>query len=264
MEAVIEHAVEPKVSAPPPRPIALPPRLVGLLVVAGLLLGLFVLGSGRALWEAGKLLWIGAAGHTIQGYVVSIETEPAPEKGRLPQPVAVRYAADVPGADGTLQHRLGWIALERPKPGGPDRSAAYRLGEGVPVRYARWFGGVASHPWQPSPAGRITSLLLSGGLVGLVSLLLARRLIHWTRERLHLLRQGMATVGTITHKRTEADDMLRYFLRYGYAPAPGEGLEREERVSMEQWKEFEVGQPVTVLYDPDRPEQAGLYALLGR
>ena len=74
----------------------------------------------------------------------------------------------------------------------------------------------------------------------------------------------MATVGTITHKRTEADDIVRYYLRYGYAPSAGEGREREEQVSVEQWKEFEVGQPVTVLYDPDLPEQAGLYALIGR
>lgn len=262
MEAVLEHAVEPPVAAPPPRRIRLPPRLAGLLAVAGLLLGLFLLGSGRALWEAGKLLWIGAAGHTIQGYVVAIQTEPSPEKGQPSLPVAIRYAADVPGADGAIQHRTGWIGLEQPRPGSPARPAAYRLGLPVPVRYAPWFGGVASHPWRPSPAGRITSLLLSGGLVGLVSLLLARRLTWWTRERLHLLREGVATVGTITHKRTEADDMLRYFLRYGYAPAPGDGREREEQVSMEQWKEFEVGQPVTVLYDPDRPEQAGLYALI--
>ena len=279
MEAVLEHTVEPKVAPPPPRRIALPPKLAFLLTVAGLLLGLFVLGSGRALWEAGKLLWIGAAGRTAQGHVVEVQREPSALKGKPPIPVAVRYVADIPGADGTSQRRSGWVGLgrlrgsslelplaaqgSRPAPAPPRLPPGYALGRSFPVRYAPWFGGVASYPWRPSPTGRITSLLLSGGLVGLVSLLLARRLTHWTRERLRLLRGGVATVGTITHKRTEADDVVRYYLRYGYAPSVGEGREREEQVSVEQWKVFEVGQPVTVLYDPDAPEQAGLYVLIG-
>ncbi len=279
METVLEHTVEPKVAPPPPRRIALPPKLAFLLTVAGLLLGLFVLGSGRALWEVGKLLWIGAAGRTVQGHIVEVRTEPSAVRGKPPIPVAVRFVVNIPGVEGTLQRQSGWVGLERPKgsaleipradqnahpPPSPTRlPPGYALGRSFPVRYAPWFGGVASYPWRPSPAGRVTSLLLSGGLVLLVSLLLARRLVHWTRERLRLLRGGVATVGTITHKRTEADDVVRYYLRYGYAPAPGEGREREEQVSVEQWKEFEIGQPVTVLYDPNTPEQAGLYALIG-
>ena len=96
----------------------------------------------------------------------------------------------------------------------------------------------------------------------LVSLLLLRRLLRWMGERLHLLRLGTATVGTITHKRTEAEDMVRYFLRYGYSSGQTEGREHEEQVSMDQWKLFHVGQPVTVLYDPEEPERVGLYALI--
>ncbi len=132
----------------------------------------------------------------------------------------------------------------------------------MPIRYAPWFGGVASQPWQPDPRGRVLTLILSGSLVMLVSLLLLRRLLRWMGERLHLLRLGTATVGTITHKRTEAEDMVRYFLRYGYASGEAEGQEHEEQVSMDQWKLFQVGQPVTVLYDPDQPERVGLYALI--
>ena len=196
MESVLEHTVEPKIAPPPPRRIALPPKLVFLLAVAGLLLGLFVLGSGRALWEAGKLLWMGAAGRTVQGRVVAVQTEPSALKGKPPIPVAVRYVADIPGAEGIPQRRSGWVGLERPRGSSLEMPLAtqsarpapsplrlppgYALGRSFPVRFAPWFDGVASYPWRPSPAGRITSLLLSGGLVGLVSLLLARRLTHWT------------------------------------------------------------------------------------
>ena len=105
-------------------------------------------------------------------------------------------------------------------------------------------------------------MFLSGGLVLAVSLLLLRRLLRWTGSRLHLLRCGAATIGTITHKRSESEDMVRYFLRYGYGGGPEGG--REEQVSADQWREFQVGQPVTVLYDPDNPAQAGLYALISR
>ncbi len=264
METLIEHVLEAQVAAPPPRRAQLPLRLTFLLTVATLLLGVFVLGSGRALWEAGKMIWIAQAGRTATGSVVAIQTQPSPEKNQPPQQVAIRYQAEIPDGKGGILVRSGWIGLPPPVGSGvktPDQPI-WRIGQMVPVRYAPWFGGVASRPWQTGPGGRIVSLTLSGGLVLVVSLLLGQRLRRWTRERLQLLRLGVATVGTIIHKRTEAEDMLRYYLRYGYASAPGQGREREDQVSMEQWKRFEVGQPVTVLFHPEQPEQAGLYALL--
>jgi hypothetical protein len=272
-EAVTEHTLEPETAGPPPRRARLPIRATLLLAVALLLLGAFVAGSGRALWEAARLGWLARAGRTTQGRVIAIQTEPGAGKGSPPRQAAIRYAADLPVGGGAVR-RTGWIGLgggpalsdgregpspARPGAGGPP---VYRLGQPLPVRYAPWFGGVASHPWRPDPSGRVVTLLLSGGLVLLVSLLLGRRLLRWARECLHLLRHGAATVGTVTHKRTEAEDSVRYFLRYGYAPAPDSPREREEQVSADQWRLFQVGQPVTVLYDPDRPERAALYALL--
>lgn len=281
MEALIEHALEPEVAGPAPRRTHLPLRLTLLLAVATLLLGAFAAGSGRALWEAARLSWLAAAGHTAAGRIVRVVTEPSEVKGQPPHPVAVWYAGDLPGPSGTL-HREGWIGLgtpaaptngasgvngagrPAPRPAAPLR--VLRAGQPVPIRYAPWFGGVASQPWVPDPRGRVLTLILSGSLVLLVSLLLLRRLLRWLGERLHLLRLGTATVGTITHKRTEAEDMVRYYLRYGYAFGQGEergkAREHEEQVSMDQWKLFHVGQPVTVLYDPDEPERVGLYALI--
>ena len=272
MEALIEHTLEAEVAGPAPRRTRLPLRLTALLAVAILLLGVFAIGSGRALWEAARLSWLAAAGHTVIGRIVRVETEPSGVKGQPPRPVAVRYAGDLPVSSGTI-HREGWIGLgtppvptNGPAPGRPIPKPrpvpVPRLGQPVPIRYVSWFGGVASQPWVPDPRGRVLTLILSGSLVLLVSLLLLRRLLRWIGERLHLLRLGTATVGTITHKRTEAEDMVRYYLRYGYSSGQAEGREHEEQVSMDQWKMFHVGQPVTVLYDPDEPERVGLYALI--
>ena len=277
MEALIEHTLEPEVAGHAPRRTRLPLRVSLLLGVAILLLGVFVLGSGRALWEAARLSWLAASGRTSMGRIIRIETEPSETKGQTPRQVAVRYACDLPDAQGTV-HREGWIGLGGPPPSSDGLSTGFaagrpaprppisvpilRLGQPVPIRYAAWFGGVASQPWRPDPRGRVLTLILSGSLVMLVSLLLLRRLLRWMGERLHLLRLGTATVGTITHKRTEAEDMVRYFLRYGYSSGQTEGREHEEQVSMDQWKLFHVGQPVTVLYDPDEPERVGLYALI--
>lgn len=268
METLSEHRVEPEIVMSAPRRTRLPLRVTLLLAVAILLLGIFVAGSGRALWEAVKLSWLAGAGRTIPAHIIQIQTEPSEVKGQPPHQVAVRYACDLPGPQGIV-HREGWIGLgEKPPLGGPapgkpaPEPPPFQLHQTLPVRYVSWFGGIFSQPWIPSAGGRILTLFFSGGLVLLVSLLLARRLLLWMGERLHLLRQGTATVGTITHKRTEAEDMVRYFLRYGYSSGNGDGREHEEQVSMDQWKLFQVGQPVTVLYDPNEPKRVGLYALI--
>ena len=256
METVPEHKIEAEIAGAAPRRAHLPIRMALLLAIAYLLLGLFIIGSGRALWEAGKLGWIGISGRIILGQIAEVHSEASLEKTAPKRQTALRYRVIVPEGASGLSGRTGWIGLGR------KDTRVYRVGEPLPYRIAPWFGGLAGSPWAPVPTGRLVSLLLCGGLVLVVSALLIRRLTLWLQEHLHLLRLGTAAVGTIIHKRTEAEDMLRYFLRYGYAPTKEYGLEREEQVSAEQWREFEVGQPVTVLYDPAQPECAGLYALM--
>lgn len=268
METLSEHVIEPALAAPPPRPAPLTVRLTTLLVLATLLLGLFGLGGLRAVWEAGKLGWLVGAGRTVPGTVTRIETLPNPDKTAPPVPTGLWYTVTLPGPHGVFQ-RMGWISLagEPALPGGPARALpapvpAVHLGQTLPVRYAPWFGSVLSQPWAAAPGNRIATLLFIGVLVLLVTARLARRILLWLRGHLHLLRHGQATVGTITDKRTEVEDAARYYLTYGYS-ASGEGREREEQVGAEQWKLFQVGQPVTVLYDPARPAHAGLYMLMG-
>lgn len=270
MEAIAEHTLEPELLAPTPRRLRLPWRTSLLLLVAALLLGLFALGSGRALWEGAKMLWLDCAGQTVPGKIVAIRTSPLTAKGQLPAQTDICYEAIVPGLHGP-QRRLGWVALGAPPPipgleseaAKPQPAVRFRLGQSFPLRYASFLGTTVCQPWGPSPGSRIAALLLAGGLVLLVSLRLLRRLSRWAGSRLHLLRQGTATVGTITHKRSETEDMARYYLCYGYAAA-ALGRDHEEQVSADHWREFHVGQPVTVLYDPDDPSHAGLYALIVR
>lgn len=269
VEAIVEHTLEPELLLPTPRHLRLPWRTSLLLSIAALLLGLFVLGSGRALWEGAKMLWLDGAGRTISGKIVAIRTA-HPVKGQLPAQTAVCYEAGVPSPQGIRQQR-GWVVLGAPAPAlGLESEAVktqaaprFHLGQPFPLRFASFLGTAVCQPWGPSPGSRIAALLLAGGLVLLVSLRLLRRLGRWAGGRLHLLRQGTATVGTITHKRSETEDMARYYLRYGYANRTV-GWDREEQVSADHWREFQVGQPVTVLYDPDKPSHAGLYALIVR
>jgi hypothetical protein len=166
--------------------------------------------------------------------------------------------------------RTGWIVLNQSEalPGvemvrhKPGAIPPFHLGQPVPLRYAAVLGMTVCQPWGSDPAAHIFPLFLAGGLILAVSVLLLLRLVRWAESRLHLLRQGMATLGTITHKRAESEDMVRYFLRYGYVDHLAQSRDYEEQVSADQWRKFHVGQPVTVLYDPDCPETAGLYALM--
>ncbi len=269
MEAVIEHMLEPEIAGPAPRRLRLPLRTRLLLGVAGLLLGVFALGSARALWEAGTLTWLAAAGWPVSGQIIEIRTAPPlGPKDPAPRQIAVRYAALVPGPRGPVSE-TGWVALGEPpagpQPGRPSAPAApppLRLGQHVPLRVARLGGAVLCQPWGPGAGSRIGALVLTGGLVLAVSAFLFRRLTRWTGSRVFLLRRGTAAVGTITHARSEAEDSPRYFVRYGYPGGPDTG--REEQVSAEQWRTFHVGQPVSVLYDPDDPSRAGLYALIAQ
>lgn len=279
METVLEHRIEPPVAAPPPRLARLPWSTTALLLGAALLLLSFVFGSVRALLEAGQLVWLGAAGRTVTARVTQANTEVLPKGAQSPQRTrfqysftsprdsslrvgsAIQYSVPPPVDNGPLNApppRKGRPAIPLPPP--PPK-----VGDTFPLRVAPWFGRLLYHPWQQPPVGKMLLLFLAGALVAGVSLLLLRRLLRWHQGRLHLLRNGLATVGTVVHKHAQTEDSVRYFLRFGYASEPdGQARETEEQVSADSWRSFEVGQPVTVLYDPAQPEQASLYALMGR
>ena len=105
METIVEYKVEPELLLPTPRRLRLPWRTLLLLSVAVLLLGVFILGSSRALWEGAKMLWLEGAGQTVSGRIVAIRTRAASVKGQLPQQIAVCYEAEVPGPQGRQPRR---------------------------------------------------------------------------------------------------------------------------------------------------------------
>lgn len=279
METVIEHVIEPKVAGPPPRRIRLPLSTNLLLLAAVLLFALFIYGGSRAFLEAWKIAWLAMTGRTVAARVQNVLTEPSPLKNQPARQAGLRYTYTLPfGPDRTPQ--TGIARLEAPEAGDPQRqpenlpgarqdSAAppavptFHVGDTLPLRCAVWLGQPLVYPWQSPPTGKVIFLMLCGGLVIGISALLLRRILHWRQHRLRLLQQGIATTGTIVHKDARAEDAPRYFIRYGYA-AGTELHEREEQVSIEQWKSLEVGQPVTVLYDPERREDASLYVLVGK
>ena len=276
METLIPHPIEPAVSLPPPRRLFLPPGMLALTAVAVLLFALFFAGGVGALLEAAKLGWVAVSGRSIAARVTAIDTLPGVSKDQPAAQTRLYYAYSG-GASPQAPVRKGTLRLSNPAApestplaavgSAPARglaAPAFRVGDTLALRQARWFGQTLLLPWPTNPGGKIAFLAFCGGLIVTVSLGLIRRLLGWTARRVRLLGHGVATVGTITHKHSQAEDAAHYFVRYGYGdaqtlPAP---YEHEEQVTADQWKRLEVGQPVTVLYDPARPAVAGLYTLL--
>ena len=275
MESVIAHEIEQEIAAPPPRIARLPWRTQALLVLAGALAVLLLLGGVRALLEVVRLGWVSAAGRTVTAHVTEVNTVPPSAPGQPAMPISLRYDYADP-FDGTAVRRFARIGADSSREGGgamPGMGGraqgkipvvpVIHIGDGLPLRVAHWRGRPVEYFWRPAPYGKALFLTLCGLVVIGVSLHLIRTLAHWRRQRTRLLGHGVAAIGTIIHKHADVNDTPRYYLRYGYATVQaGETLEHEEQVSREQWGRFEIGQPVTVLYDPDVPPQAGLYGLM--
>lgn len=276
METLTPHALEPAVSGPPPRRAFLPPGLLALVTLALLLFVLLLAGGTSALLQSAKLGWVEVTGSVVPARITAIDTLAGASPGQPAVQIRVHYAYGYApyfpheGA-GTLP-LSNVVAMPRSTPftalGPPPAPAApalqFHVGDTLTLRQTRWLGREVVLPWPPHPGGKIAFLALCGGLIVAVSLNLIQRLWKWTRRRVRLLGHGIATVGTITHKHSQAEDPAHYFVSYGYGDAqtPPLSFEHEEQVTADQWKCLQVGQPVTVLYDPARPAVAGLYTLL--
>jgi hypothetical protein len=276
METLTEHPIEPAVSGPPPRRLSLPPGLTALMTIALLLFVVFFGGGARALWEAGKLGWVAVSGRSVPARITAIDTLPGATSGQPVVQTGLHYAystASHPSVGaGTGVLRLSEpappentpLAAVGPLPASASAAPAFHVGDTLMLRRAQWFGQTVLLPWPSNPGGKIAFLAFCGGLIVAVSITLIRRLLGWTVRRVRLLGHGIATVGTITHKHSQAEDAAHYFVSYGYGDAqtPPVPYEHEEQVTADQWKRLEVGQPVTVLYDPAQPSVASLYTLL--
>jgi hypothetical protein len=272
METVIAHEIEPEIAAAPPRAARLPWRTQGLLLLAGMLALLLFLGGARALVEAGRLAWVALCGRSVTAQVTAIEMTGSAVQGQPAQQTGLSYRYRDPFTGRIVTQHARIAAPEAgsdgvmPGLGAPAKSVVPPV---IPVgaRLTLRVAGGPEHPlvyfWTPAPWGKGLFLTLCGLVVMGVSVRLLVVLARWRRLRARLLLAGQAVIGTIIHKHSEVGDTPQYFLRYGYATVGNaQPCEHEEQVNFEQWKRFEIGQPVTVLYDPDAPSSAGMYALM--
>lgn len=279
METVADHALEPAVSSPPPRRLGLPLGTLALTALALLLFALFFAGGARAGWEAIKLGWIGVSGTPVPARITAVDTLPPTVLGQAAIQTSLHYTYSYAPRPGPAQEtgalRLSNAAPSDTAPGGvpaatsasaprPADAPVFHVGDALMLRRAQWLGQTLLVPWPARPGGGIVFLAFCGALIMTVSISLISRLWSWAVRRAFLLAHGVATVGTITHKHSQSEEAARCFVSYGYGDAqmPPHAFEHEEQVTPDQWKQLEIGQPVTVLYDPACPATAGLYALL--
>jgi hypothetical protein len=280
MEKVLEHEIERELAAGPPRPIRATPSTTLLLATAAALFVVFVYGGSKALIESAKVAWLATRGQkataTITTLIYSDGRRGAPSAEPANQVVGMAYTfRDEHGA-----LRFG-LAAQLPSPPAsppgeylhddpipkiskPAANAAPLLvpGQTLPIRYANWGGKIISGPADSPPARSVLFLAFAGLLVLGVSALLFTRMLRGIWLHVKLLRHGLATVGTIVLKSSQTEDSLRYSLRYGYADTAGKLHEREDVCTVEQFRLFDIGQPVTVLYSSQDPTRAALYALI--
>lgn len=280
MEKVLEHQIERELLAGPPRPVRATVSTGLLLATAGLLFVIFVYGGGKALLESAKVAWLSATGHKANATITTLiysdgrrggsGLEPAShiagvvyafrdEIGALRIGSAATMVPQTPPAPSEYANSLG----DRPSPpvADPPRPPV-APGQLLPVRYTKWGEQMMSGPAGSPPTGSVLFLAFAGFLVLGVSALLFIRMLRGTWQQVRLLRHGHATVGTIVHKTAQNEDSLRYCLRYGYADNAGKLHECEDICTMEQYRRFDIGQPVTVLYSSQDPTRAALYDLI--
>ena len=272
-EQVREHEIEAAMSVVPPRKTTLPLRTFSLLAVASVMLLLLMYGGSRAILEAAKLAWLGIRGTSVTATITHVGASgQVDSSGRLLKDAFI-YRINGPAPRGIS--RTGTVLLSTmgaPQESVPtaqlqhakvDARPTFHVGQALEFRAGTWMGRPMIHPWNPSPIGTAAFLGLSGIVVMLVSLYFLTRVVRWILRRVILLSYGQAVVGTIVHKYSSADESPKFYVRYGFASDEDPvGHEHEEQCNLGQWKQFEVGMPVTVLYDPRNVFRSGIYKLI--
>lgn len=272
-EQVREHVIEAAVFGRPPRKTTLPLATFSLLAVASLMLLILMYGGSRAVLEATKLTWLGIRGRPVTATITHVGTSGQVDTFGRPMRDAFEYRLN--GEPPAGISRTGTV-LFAPASSPQESVSANQLqlaklaerptlnvGQTLEFRTGTWMGRPMMHPWNPSPLRTMAFLGVSGIVVMLVSLYFLTRVVRWVLRRVTLLSYGIAVVGTIVHKYSSADESPKFYVRYGFASGEDPaGREHEEQCSIGQWKQFEVGMPVTVLYDPRNVFRSGIYKLI--
>lgn len=233
---------------------------------------LLAYGGVRSVFEAVKLSALAVHGTQLTAHIVAVSNGAMPATGSVGQ-TGFTYRFDKYPGEGIAQQST---VVETGQTILPDRSLsqeagasgrlktkAYAVGDVLVFRTMNWMGHPVIHPWRPAPIGTGIFLAAAGLLVLFVSTTFLWKVVQWAQRRTLLIRTAEARIGTITHKFTTNDESPRFYVRYGFASgSSSEGIEKEEQCSSAQWRQFEVGMPVTVLVDPKDPSKYGLYKII--
>lgn len=246
--------------SPPPRPVKTSLRTRLLLIFGAALFAAVILGGIVTTVEAAEIVWLSIAGRPIMAHVSRIDKIPTPPAAS--DRYSIAYTFDEPFAgESAPQSRSASIEIPR-SAYGPRHAKMFHAGDRIVFRYAEVGGCVLLNPWSPSPYGHV--LLFAGIGVTLISagVVFLLRLSRWHRRRMRLLRHGIGVTGTLVSKRVDSVEG-KFYLTYRYQVRfEATTREREEQCTQAHWKLFEADTPVTLLYDPDRVDQVGLYRLL--
>jgi hypothetical protein len=273
-EIIKDYKVEPELMAPPPRRLFLPLGTRVLFASAVLLIILFFYGGCLLLFNSAQLVYVAVTGKTAVAHIIRIDSVPSGDLKQSVVETGIAYQFDSPFPNNRppqVQYskiNLGEVPydiqdyLHRRRKGAFD-IPDYHIGDPLLFRYTKWHGRTILHPWNRPPYAKIAAMSAMGMAVITVGFVIMRRLLHWRKGGLRLMRHGVATPGTILHKRSDTSEVPRYYVLYGFELTESGGTrQREERCTIDQWKKFDVGQTVTVLYDPADTSVAGLYPLL--
>jgi len=265
------YLLEPEATPPPPRSVNISLRSRLLLFCGAILFTAVIFGGAMAVVEAIEMGWLSTAGTPLTARITNVETPASPASTSSGGHYAITYTYDqvVPGR---ALPQTGVIRFDVPAPPGasnaPGRSPAaqpvpkYRAGDILHFRYAMIAGRPIAQPWSSPPYRNISLLIAMGATLMLVGGVFLVRLSGWHRRRISLLRDGMAITGNIVKKRFDNLEGKCY-VAYSYRAHSDPVIrEREEQCTPNQWKRFEEGDAVTVLYDPKQPATVGLYRLL--
>jgi Protein of unknown function (DUF3592) len=238
--------------APPPTAFPPAPRSVRLrawpygvilffLVFAGVGVSLFAASFGRMAMVA-----IGRSfGVTVPGRVTDKTT-----LGRGNRARRLTFQFQVDGEDHTAQVSV-------------DGASYDRVNIGDPVQVRVW-------PAWPGPSAAIEDPVLARSwsdvcffgfavLVNGILILLVGGLLRKARIWRNLARCGIATVGRITDKRVERGKVNTLLVDYRYKSSDGTERDGTQALNKNDYDALQVGQAVTVLFDPLNPKSSIIY-----
>jgi hypothetical protein len=133
------------------------------------------------------------------------------------------------------------------------------VGETIEGRAAVLAGYEMFYTEAPSASGLLLVLAFALFWNGLLSVILYMAWVAPLRQR-WLVREGVATIGTVTNKRIGRVKNNPYIVSYRFEVA-GEEQTGECWVNAEAYERAHEGMPITVLFDPSRPQRSLPYEL---